>query len=122
MDRDQLKSRTKKFALKLIGFSEKIPNTRAGRIIDDQLLRSGFSVGANYRAVCKSKSRKDFINKLNIVAEESDETQYWLELLEESGMVKKEDVADVYDEAKQITAIVTASVRTARQNEKKASA
>lgn len=116
MDREQLKTRTKKFAIEVIQFTEKIPRTRAGRVIEDQFLRSGTSVGSNYRAVCKAKSRKDFINKLNIVAEESDETQFWLELLMESGMMKNEEVAEIYDESRQITAMITASIRTAKQN------
>ncbi|HDQ25977.1 MAG TPA: four helix bundle protein [bacterium] len=116
MNREELKKRTKRFALQIIGFVEKIPKTYAGRVIENQILRSGVSVGANYRAVCKAKSRKDFINKLNIVAEEADETQYWLELLAESGMIKHENTAYLYNEAREITAMATASIRTARQN------
>jgi four helix bundle protein len=116
VDKDILKERTKKFALAIIEFSGRIPRTRAGLIIEDQLLRSGTSVGSNYRSIRTAKSSRDFINKLNIVFEEADETQYWLELLLESNLMKEEDVLSIYDEARQITAMTVASIKTAKSN------
>ena len=86
-----LLARTKIFALNIIKLAESLSDSRTGRIFGNQLLRSGTLVGANYRAACCSKSAKDFINKLKIVEEETDETIYWLELLEEAGLRSKDD-------------------------------
>ncbi len=116
MDKNDLKLRTKRFALKIIDFSNSIPLSKQGKVIEGQIIRSGTSVGSNYRSTCSSKSRRDFINKLSIVLEEIDETKYWLELLEESGTVPKETIAPIYDEASQIMAIIVASLKTAKLN------
>ena len=83
-----------------------------------QLLRCGTSVGANYRASCRAKSTADFIAKMGIVEEEADETIYRIEMLIESGLIKKERVADLLDEANQIVAIVVSSIRTARSHKR----
>ena len=116
MEKDMLMKRTKKFAVRIIKFANKIPNSKAGRIVEDQLVRCGTSVGSNFRSTKTAKSTRDFIHKLNIVYEEADESQFWLELLVESELMKEAEVADIYDEAKQITAMTVASIKTAKKN------
>ncbi|MCF8380850.1 MAG: four helix bundle protein [Bacteroidales bacterium] len=116
MTKEELKDRTKKFALMIIKLVDELPDTRAGRTIGNQIIRSGTSVGANYRAACRARSQRDFISKITIVEEECDETLFWLELIEESNMLKKEKIKDLLKEADELTAIFTASGKTARQN------
>jgi four helix bundle protein len=84
MNRDDMKNRLKMFAVRIIRLVDKLPNTSAGRAIGNQIVRSGTSPGANYRAACVGKSDKDFLNKLKMVEEELDETAYWLELIMET--------------------------------------
>ena len=91
MDKELLKMRTKKFALMVMEFSGRIPRNRMGMIIEDQILRSGTSVGSNYRSLCNAKSTRDFINKFSVVLEEADETMFWLELLAESGQMNENE-------------------------------
>ena len=88
MNRDDMKNRLKMFAVRIIKLVDKLPNTSAGRAIGNQIVRSGTSPGANYRAACVEKSDKDFLNKLKMVEEELDETAYWLELIIELELVK----------------------------------
>jgi four helix bundle protein len=88
----QLKVLTKAFALAIVRLIEELPNRRSGWVIGDQLMRSGTSVGANYRAACRARSRRDFIAKMGIVEEEADESEYWLELAVEAGLVAAERV------------------------------
>jgi four helix bundle protein len=110
-----LRTRTKKFALRVMKLVDALPNTRSGDVVGKQLLRSATSVGANYRAAQRGRSRAEFCAKLGIVEEESDESSYWLELLCESGMVAPEALADLLRESNEITAMVVASIRTARE-------
>jgi four helix bundle protein len=91
MDHENLKKRTKQFALDVIKFVEDLPPNRTCNIIGGQLLRAGTSVGANYRAACRSKSTADFISKMGTVEEEADESGYWAELLVDAGKVKLAD-------------------------------
>jgi four helix bundle protein len=116
MTPDQLKTRTKDFALRVINMVEAIPPKPAGQIIARQILRSATSVGANYRAACRAQSRADFAAKLAIVAEEADETIYWLELLGESGLVKSKRLEALIKETDELVAIVTASRKTVRRS------
>ena len=116
MNANDMKRRTKSFALATVRFVETLPKTRTADVIGKQLLRCGTSVGANYRASCRAKSQADFIAKMGIVEEEADESMYWMELLVESGLVKKEEVASLSDEANQIVAIVVSSIRTAKEH------
>src|SRR5216110_4044146 len=88
-----LKERTKAFALEVVALVEELPRGRSADSIGNQLLRSGTSVGANYRAACHARSRREFIAKLGIVEEEADESEYWLELAVDAGLVKRERVA-----------------------------
>ncbi|HCX89474.1 MAG: four helix bundle protein [Deltaproteobacteria bacterium CG12_big_fil_rev_8_21_14_0_65_43_10] len=114
MNSQELKDRTKRFALKVIQSVETLPKHQAGNVIGRQLLRSATSVGANYRAACRARSRADFISKMGIVEEEADETIYWLELLVESGLINKEAIEDLIKEANELTAIFTAACKSAK--------
>ena len=109
-----MKKRTRLFALRVIRLVESLPATKTADVIGKQVLRSATSVGANYRASCRAKSQADFIAKMGIVEEEADETIYWLELLTDSGQVKKDRLESLLDEANQIVAIVVSSIKTAR--------
>lgn len=113
---ENLKNRTRKFALAIIKLVEMLPKTRTADIIGKQLIRSGTSVGANYRSACRAKSNADFIAKMGTVEEETDETTYWLELLVESSILKIEDVELLMKEARELLAITVSSIRTARRN------
>lgn len=115
MTPDELKERLKKFAIRIIKLSENLPNTHTGQIIRRQIVRSGTSPGANYRAACLGKSDKDFLNKLKIVEEELDETLYWLDIITMSGLMKDDDVNDLKDENVQLFKIIASSIVTMRK-------
>lgn len=114
MDEKTFKARTKKLAIAIIHQTEKLPRSLAADVIARQLVRSGTSIGANYRAACRSKSTADMINKLKIVEEESDETEYWLELLVEAGLVPEGQIAEMYKETDEILSMTIASIKTLR--------
>src|SRR5262249_3188012 len=111
-----LKNRTKQFALRIIKLFRSLPKTDEARILGKQVLRSGTSVGANYRAVCRARSTAEFIAKIGIVVEEADETVYWLELLVEAEIVSERKMNSLMEEANQLLAIFAASQRTAKSN------
>lgn len=114
MTQEELKRRTQAFALRIIRLVESLPNTRTADVLGKQLLRSGTSVGANYRAACRGKSMADFISKMGIVEEEADECLYWIELLIETNQVKRELVEPLLDDGNQIVSIVVAAIKTSR--------
>ena len=114
MSPELFKQRTKAFALKIMRFTDDLPASRATNVVAGQLLRSGTSVGANYRAACRAKSPADFVSKMGTVEEECDESIYWMELLEESGKVKPASVTELKREGSEILAMVVASINTAR--------
>jgi four helix bundle protein len=116
MNEEDLKGRTKKFGLQVIKLVESLPGTQTARTIGNQLLRSGMSVGANYRAACRGKSKADFIAKAGISLEEADECLYWMEMLQEANIVPAEKIKDLFKEADELVAIFTASIKTARAN------
>ncbi len=116
MSEQDLKARTKAFSLRIIRLVESLPRGRTADVIGKQLLRSGTSVGANYRASCRAKSPADFIAKMGIVEEEADESIYWMELLIESGLVRPELLASLIKEAGELVAIVVSSIKTAKRN------
>ncbi|WP_242056860.1 MULTISPECIES: four helix bundle protein [Oscillatoriales] len=109
-----MKTRTKEFAKRVINLCRKLPETREGQLIGNQLFRSGTSVGANYRAACRGRSRAEFIAKLGIVLEEADESLYWLEILAETEIVKPELLMSLMSETKELVAIFVASLNTAK--------
>jgi four helix bundle protein len=114
MNQNEMKELTKKFALRIIKLVEALPNTKVSVVLGNQLLRSGTSVVANYRAVCRAKSTADFISKLSIVEEEADESIFWIELLVESDQVKSKLVEGLLDECNQILSIVVSSIKTSK--------
>jgi four helix bundle protein len=116
MTAEQLKQRTKAYAIRIVKLVNALPQTRVSSCLGQQLLCAGTSVGANYRAACRAKSLADFINKLRIVEEECDESLYWMEILIETGSVKASRLKDLIDEGAQILAIVVASAKTARSS------
>lgn len=111
---DNLRDRTKKFALRIIKLVDSLPKTLAARTIGGQLIRSGTSVPANYRAACRAKSNADFIAKMGIVEEETDESAFWIEFLVDAEIIKFPLVESLLDEANQLTAIWVTSINTAR--------
>ena len=114
MTREEMKLRTKSFASRIVKLCAALPGDWAAQTLGRQLLRSGTSVGANYRAVCRAKSTADFINKLRIVEEECDESLFWMELLVENQFIKAAQLRGLMNEANEILAIVVASSKTAR--------
>jgi len=116
MNEAELKTRTKKFGLRVIRLVESLPSTQTARTIGNQLLRSGMSVGANYRAACRGRSKADFVAKAGISLEEADECLYWMEMLQEAGIIPAEKLKDLMKEADELVAIFTASIKTARAN------
>jgi four helix bundle protein len=120
MDERQFKDRTLQFGLWIIRLVDALPQTSAGRAIGNQLVRSGTSVGANYRAACRGRSKAEFIAKLGIVVEESDECGYWLELIMKGELLPAEKVQPLYQEAEELTVIFVSSIRSAQANQKSA--
>jgi four helix bundle protein len=111
----QLKDRTKAFALRVIRMSQALPRTREANVLTQQILRSATGMAANYRAAGRSRTKAEFLAKLGVALEEADETVFWLEMLIESGIVKQAKLEDLLSEATQLVAIFTASRRTARE-------
>jgi len=107
MDEEELKKRTKRFALRAMRLAAALPKTTIGRAIAGQLVRAGTSVGANYRAACRARSKAEFIAKLGVVEEEADESAYWMELIIEGGLMKKQRVGPLHREANELVAIRT---------------
>jgi len=114
-----LKQRTKTFALDIIKLVKQLPDDKVGRVLGNQVLRSGTSVSANYRSACKARSIADFISKITIVEEEADETSLWLELIMESGTLNNAFTIALHKESKELTAIFTSSGKTAKENRDK---
>ena len=119
MTEAELKERTKAFALRVLKLSEALPNTKSGRILANQLGRSGTSVGANYRAACRARSVADMISKLAIVEEEADESAFWLELIVESELMAPPKITPLHTEAGELTAIMVASRKTLLARDRK---
>jgi four helix bundle protein len=114
MDEAELKARTKQFALRVMKLVSALPKTTEARAIGSQLVRAGTSVGANYRAACRGRSKAEFIAKLGVVEEEADESAFWMELIIEGGLMRPELVAPLLQEANELVAIMAASRKTAR--------
>jgi len=115
MNADELKKRTKLFALRILKLAAALPPTIEGRAIRGQLVRAGTSVGANYRAACRGRSRAEFIAKIGIVEEEADESAFWLELIIEGAFLKESRVRPLLEEASEITKIMATSRISASQ-------
>ncbi len=109
MNQQELKARTKKFALRIMKLVDALPRSRSGNAIGNQLVRSGTSVGSNYRATCRSRSRAEFIAKIGVVEEEADESAFWMELIIDGGLLPAPKVSSLLQEANELTAIMAAS-------------
>ena len=114
MTKDELIRRTKEFAVRIVKLVNALPETTAGRAIGSQLIRSGTSVAANYRAACRGRSKAEFIAKLGTVEEEADESAFWLEMIIDCKLMKENLVSGLLREANEITAIMASSKITAR--------
>ena len=115
MNPNEFKDRTKAFALRVIRLVNSLPRSRAANVIGGQLLRCGSSVGANYRAAGRARSAADFVAKMGIVEEESDEATYWMELLVEAGIMNRNRISALLNEANEILSMVVASIKTSRK-------
>ncbi len=114
MNKDELCKRTKKFALDIMVLVDELPKTTSGRAVGGQLVRSGTSVGSNYRASCRSRSRNEFIAKIGIVEEEADESSFWLEIIIEGNLLEINRVQPLLNEAIELTKIMASSRKTAK--------
>ena len=115
MDSNELKNRTKKYSITILDLVEKLPNTISGRAVSNQIVRSGTSVGANYRAVCRARSDREFISKLSIVIEESDETLFWLEIILEKGWLNNSQIDFIWKEGNELTSIFVRTMKTIKE-------
>ena len=113
MNETEMKYRTKQFALRVLKLAEALPSSRSGNVIANQVMRSATSVAANYRALCRAKSRADFISKTSVVEEEADESSFWLELTVDADLMTAAQLQPLIKEADEITAILVASRKTA---------
>jgi four helix bundle protein len=113
MNEIEMKQRTKAFSLRVLKLADRLPNSRSGNTIANQMVRSGTSVAANYRALCRAKSRADFIHKTSVVEEEADESCFWLEMVIDAKLFPAKRVNPLLQEANEITAILVASRKTA---------
>jgi four helix bundle protein len=113
MDKFELQTRTKQFALRTLKLAEALPRTRSGNIVANQLGRCATSVGANYRSACKARSRAEFIAKIGVVEEEADESGFWMEIVMEGGLLKASRVKSLHVESRELVAIMAASRTTA---------
>ena len=109
-----MRDRTKEFAKKIIKLCRELPNNREGRLIGNQLFNSGTSVAANYRSACRGRSKAEFVSKLGIVLEEADETQFWLELIDQMAIHGGSSAGFLMQECDEITAIMVTSIKTAK--------
>ncbi|WP_294819771.1 four helix bundle protein [uncultured Flavobacterium sp.] len=114
MTSEELKNRTKHYSLSIINLVEKLPITTASKIVAYQIAKSGTSVGANYRAVCRARRDKEFIAKMEIVLEEADETLYWLEIIKEKNWIESIIINPVWKEGNELTAIFVSSLKTVK--------
>ena len=117
MDENLFKQRTKQLALRFIEIVDALPKNQTADVIGRQLIRSGTSIGANYRAACRGKSTADVIAKLRIVEEEADESAYWMELLIESGLIAEARLSELLQETNEIIAMTVASIRTLQKHD-----
>ncbi len=115
MTTEELKERFRKFSINIIKLVNKMPNNIAGNAIAKQIVRSGTSPAANYRAACLAKSNKDFLNKLKMVEEEIDETSHWLSVIMDAELLSRTQVEDLYDECIELRRIIVRSITTIKQ-------
>jgi four helix bundle protein len=119
MNEEQFKSRTKAVGLRIIRLVEALPTRRGARVMGDQLIRSGTSIGANYRASCRAISAAGIISKLGDVEEETDESMYWIEMLGEAGIVSERRLSNLHRELNETLSMIVASIKTLRRRNPK---
>ena len=119
MTEQELKARTKRFALRVLKLIDTLPDSWSGRVLASQLGRSGTSVGANYRAACRSRSTAEMVSRLSVVEEEADESAFWMELIVDHGLLPEPKVGPLWREADEITAIMVASRKTLQAGNRK---
>ena len=112
MTTNELKLRTKNFSLMVIDLVEKLPNSISVKVIANQIVKSGTSVGANYRAVCRARSDREFVSKMNIVLEEADETLFWIEIIIAKQWMSNPELEAIWKEGNELTAIFVSSLKT----------
>lgn len=115
VDHDNLKDRTKAFALSVMNIIDGLPKTEKGRVLANQLMRSSTSVGANFRSACRGRSKKEFIAKIGVALEEADESAYWLELVAEGNVLDKATLRPLWKEADELCAILFSVRRNASE-------
>ena len=115
MKNEELKLRTKKFGLRIANLVNSLPFSIVGKVIANQLVRSGLSVGANYRAACRGRSKAEFTAKLGIVLEEVDECKYWLEIIVDLGIISKVKLSNLHKEADELTALFYSIIQTSNK-------
>ncbi|MDP2209351.1 MAG: four helix bundle protein [Bacteroidota bacterium] len=118
MNKEELKNRTKAFALRVIELVDSLPKTQVGKVIGNQLLRSGTSVGANYRSALRARSQADFEYKLGLVEEEADESFYWMELIVDSNLMAMDKVENIMQEANELVAIFASAIITLKKRKR----
>lgn len=118
MTNEQLKQRTKSFAIAILDYADSLPKNDKGRVVSRQLIRSATSTAANYRAACRARSDREFISKLNIVLEEADESMFWLELIDESKLIKSAKTEKLKQESNELVAIFVSTLRTIKKRMK----
>lgn len=111
---EELRTRTKKFAIRIVKLFRSLPKMEEARVLGKQVLRSGTSVAANYRAACRARSRAEFVSRIGVVLEEADETEFWLELLTETGIVEAATLENLLAETRELVRIFSSSQHTAR--------
>ncbi len=116
MDAETLKRRTREFAVRVMRLVDQLPKTTSARVVGGQLVRCGTSVGANYHIACRARSKAEFVAKVGIVLEESDECLFWLQLIVDAGLMPARRIHALLDEARELTAIFTSSTKTAHAN------
>ena len=114
MNEAQMKKRTKDFAKEIIRLCRQLPRNREGRLIGDQIFRSGTSIASNYRASCRARSTAEFISRLSVVEEEADETLFWLEIIDDMDIYEKVTIDLLKKECNEVISIIVASIKTAR--------
>jgi four helix bundle protein len=117
MTPEEMKARTRKFAVRVLKLADSLPRTPSGRTLARQIAASGTSAAANYRSACKARSRREFIAKIGVAEEEADETQFWIEMIVEANLIPKKRVDPLYNEAQQITAMFASSRKSAIKNQ-----
>ncbi len=118
MDQQEMKRRTKEYAKRIIKLCRSLPDTCEARRLGDQLFRAGTSVGANYRAACRARSKAEFISKLSIVLEETDESLYWLEIIAETKLLQEKLLLSLMQEGNELISILVSTINTSKRSVK----